>query len=429
MIGSEDLLQFVWKHRLFSQHNLLSLGGKKVLIDRVGLHNHHAGPDFEDAHLLLDDLKWHGSVEIHIRSSDWNAHRHQFDEKYNNVILHVVWEYDSEIRREDGTVPDTLLIKPYISANILPKYRRMMENQYWIPCQNAVSGVDPFYINHWLSGVLVERLMDKTTDIYKLLEQYSGNWEEVTYLVAARSFGFKTNSEAFEMLAKSLPLAILLKNQDKRFLFEALFFGQSGLLKTTKSDEQYVTSLKEEYAYLRKAYSLKPLNAHVWKFLRMRPMGFPSMRIAQFSAFCFSSKHLFSRIIETEDLTLYTKWLSDLPVNDYWKNHYHFNDAKERLHGNQLGRQAINSILLNTIVTVLFAYGKYIGNESHVKRAISLLQTIPVEHNSIVKRYEDIGFKCRSAADSQALLHLKAHYCDLKRCLDCEIGFQIMKKE
>lgn len=426
---SEDLLQFVWKHRLFSQHNLSSLEGKKIIVDQVGQHNHHAGPDFENCRLRIDDIEWHGSVEIHIRSSDWKTHRHQFDKKYNSVILHVVWEHNMEIQREDGTIPATLVINPYILSSVLPKYKRMMENQYWIPCQNAVASIDSFYINHWLSGVLIERLMQKTDYIYQLLDQYSGDWEEVSYVVAARSFGFKTNSDAFEMLAKSLPLKVLLKNKNDRNRLEALFFGQSGLLKSTDSDNPYVTSLKTEYDYLGKVYSLKALDSHVWKFLRMRPMGFPSMRIAQFSAFCFSSKHLFSRIIETDDLTLYKKWLSDLPVNDYWKTHFHFNDTNERVHGNQLGTQAIESILLNTFVLILFAYGKYIGNDSYVKRAIELLETIPVESNSISRRYEDIGIKCRSAADSQALLHLKKYYCDSKKCLDCEIGFQIIKRE
>ena len=334
MVWSEDLLHFIWKHRLFSQHNLQCISRKNLQVIKTGSHNTHAGPDFEGTHLSIDNIEWFGHVEIHIRSSDWDRHKHQEDKAYNNVVLHVVFEHDTDIRREDGTVPETFVLKPYVKETVFPKYKQMMGNMHWIPCEKILPKVDSFYIQHWLSGVLIERLMEKSKEVHELLALYQGDWEEVSYIIAARSFGFKTNSDAFERLTKSLPYKLIAKNGEHKSTIEALLFGQSGLLQNVREGE-YPLILKEEYAYMQKAYSLKRMESFEWKFLRMRPAGFPSMRIAQFSAFCFSSNHLFSKIIDLEDVALYKKLLSDLPVNDYWKSHYHFANETVTVHGHK----------------------------------------------------------------------------------------------
>lgn len=429
MAFSEDLLQFIWKHRLFIQQNLQTASGKKVRINTTGKHNTHSGPDFEAANLSIGDIDWFGNIEIHLFSSDWETHLHQHDKAYNNVILHVVYEHDREIKREDGTVPETLVLRPLIKEDTLSKYKEMMGNMHWIPCERLIGRVDSFYIDHWLSGVVIERLIQKSETVLHLLDQYQGNWEEVCYIIAARSFGFKTNSDAFEMLTRSLPQSLIAKNKENKTVIEALLFGQSGLLDGLETEENYPISLKKEYDYYKRAYSLKKMDKHTWRFLRMRPAGFPSMRIAQFAALCYKSSHLFTKIIETEDITLHFDLLSDLPVNEYWKTHYHFKGKTEKLHGNQLGKQAVNSILLNTVAVMLFTYGQFIGNETYVHRAIRLLENLPSEQNSIIKQFSDLGVKCENAVHSQALIHLKTIYCDQKRCLDCEIGLQIIKNE
>jgi hypothetical protein len=426
---SEDLLQFIWKHRLFNQNNLQTFSGKKLQINKPGNHNVHAGPDFEAASLRINNIDWFGNVEVHIASSDWETHNHQNDKAYNNVVLHVVYHYDSEVQRADGTIPETLVLKPLIKESILLNYRDIMTNMHWIPCERLIGEVDRFYINHWLSGVLVERLIQKSAYVFHLLDQYQGNWEEVCYIISARSFGFKTNSDAFEMLARSLPQGLISKNRNNKLTIEALLFGQSGLLEDLDIEEDYPMLLKKEYDYLKELYSLKKMDKHIWRFLRMRPAGFPSMRIAQFAAFCHSNDHLFSRIIEVEDLTLHDKWLSNLPVNDFWRSYYHFNNKSKKLHGNQLGQQAKHSILLNVISVVLFAYGQFIGNEKYVNRAVELLEGLSSEKNQVIRQFEELGIKCENAAQSQALIQLKTIYCDEKRCLDCEIGLQIIKSE
>jgi hypothetical protein len=426
---SEDLLQFIWKHRLFNQSNLQTYSGKTLHINKTGRHNTHSGPDFEAASLLINNMNWFGNVEVHVSSSDWETHKHQKDKAYDNVVLHVVYYYDSEVKRADGTVPETLVLMPLIKESVLLNYREIMTNIHWIPCERLIGEVDPFYINHWLQGVLVERLMEKSKYVFHLLDQHQGDWEEVCYIISARSFGFKTNSDAFEMLARSLPKGLISKNKNNKLAIEALLFGQSGLLEDYEGKEDYPVFLKKEYDYLKALYSLKAMDKHVWRFLRMRPAGFPSMRIAQFAAFCYSNDHLFSRIIEVEDLTLHYEWLNNLHVNDFWKSHYHFNSISEKLHGNQLGQQGKHSILLNVISVILFAYGQFIGNEKYIIRAVNLLEGLSAEKNQIIRRFNKLGVKCENAAQSQALIQLKTIYCNEKRCLDCEIGLQIIKSE
>lgn len=424
---SEKLLHFIWMHRLFRQQELKTISGKRVQITSAGEYNSHSGPDFEAANLSIDGMRWFGNIEIHIHSSEWNIHQHQYDPAYNNVVLHVVYKYDKEIKREDGTIPETLELYDLVSESVLSNYKHIMGNMSWIPCERLLKGVDSFYIHHWLSGILIERLIEKSEYVQQLLNQYQGNWEEVCYIITARSFGFKTNSQAFEMLARSLPQKIIAKNKHNKLRIEALFFGQAGFLETIDPMEEYPLRLKCEYDYLKNAYSLKKMNKHIWKFLRMRPASFPTMRIGQLAALCYKSTHLFSKIIEVEDHTLHIDLINDLPVDDYWKTHYHFNNKTEKVHSNQLGKQAINSILLNTVAVILFAYGRFLNNEIFIQRAVKLIETLPCEQNTIVRRFDQIGVKSENAAHSQALIHLKRIYCDKKRCLECEIGFQIIK--
>ena len=88
--------------------------GKLITLISVGQHNFNSGPDFFNAQLIIDDQLWAGSVEIHIKSSDWYLHGHEKDMNYDNVILHVVWEHDTEIFRKDNKSIPTLSLKNYV---------------------------------------------------------------------------------------------------------------------------------------------------------------------------------------------------------------------------------------------------------------------------------------------------------------------------
>lgn len=424
---SENILQYIWKYQLFNHSELRTVSGKKLKVTRVGRHNFDEGPDFENAVIMIDEVEWAGNVEVHVESSAWNDHQHQLNPFYNNVILHVVYKYDKEVKREDGTIPETLALISIIDPAVLTNYHNMLNNMNWIPCEKSIHAVDPFHISQWLTTVLYERLIAKSDNVNNLLNEFQGDWERVAFVLLARNFGFLVNSDAFERLARSFPYGLINKYKDKAATIEALLFGQAGMLEQPSFDEEYPRSLQREYRYLQKAHSLKPIERANWKFLRMRPVSFPSFRLAQFATFCFTINHFFAKVIETENLNLWRIRFKSFKVNSYWSTHYHFNKETET-HSTQLGQGAIDLILINTVAVLLFSYGRYVANDSYTERSILFLDNIKPENNRIIQQFKSIGIASKSATDTQALKQLKTIYCANKRCLYCEIGSQIIKR-
>lgn len=426
MTLSEDILHFVWKYRLYDMQRVSTVSGKTLNIVDTGRHNHDAGADFLAARVVIADVEWAGNVEIHIRASDWERHRHHKDKAYNCVIVHVVYEYDKAVYREDGTLLETLELKSLIPAHILPKYRELMSGMYWIPCEKRIHRTSPFHLSQWLSRLLVERFEYRVSAIYSLLAQQRGSWEDTCYIWMARSFGFKVNAQAFEQLARSVPQSVLAKHKHNSLAIEALLFGQAGMLQDIDFEDDYPRKLQGEYEYLRKLHSLRPIDASVWKFMRTRPGNFPSVRIAQFAALCKRSVHLFSTIVDASEPHILKGLFDDLPINPYWQERYRFDSPLAR-HGCQLGARSVDTLLINSIAGILFAYGKYIGKEMYIYKAISLLESLKTEENAVLKRFSALGIQARQAAESQALLQMKAFYCDKKKCLDCGVGLQLIK--
>ncbi len=422
----EDLLHFIWQYRLFNHNGLHTVSGKRLCIQQPGLRNTHSGPDFEQARICLDETVCAGHIEIHLRSSDWNTHGHQYDAAYNPVILHVVYIHDKEVYLADGSVPETLELKPLVAESLFARYRMLMEARSWIPCEQLIAGADTGQAMIWLNRMLVERMECKTEFVIRLLEKQHGDWEEVCHILIARSFGMKVNSGAFETLARSLPSKLLARYRDRPASIEALIFGQAGFLNDV-FQEGYPLALQREYRYLRQAHQLQPMQAAQWKFLRMRPLNFPTIRLAQYAALCTTGYPLLRYILSyARDMP--SGRLASLPVNEYWQTHYHFKHPSG-VHAVQPGNRAIDNILINTFAVVLFAYGKYVGKELYIYQAEQLLSSIKPEANAITGRFATLHMKAQHAGDSQALLHLKENYCDKKRCLKCSIGLQIVKHD
>ncbi|WP_262246644.1 DUF2851 family protein [Parapedobacter soli] len=426
MALSEDILHFVWKYRLFTIQDLRTHSGKRIRVTQTGTHNRNAGPDFLAARVFIDDVEWGGNVEIHVRASEWERHGHHQDGAYNSVVLHVVYEYDKPVYREDGTLLETVVLKDRISASILPKYRELMSGMWWIPCEKLIHSVPPFHLSQWLSRLLIERFEHKIAAIYTILEEQRGSWEDTCYIWMARSFGFKVNSEAFEQLARSLPQSVIAKYKHRPRAVEALFFGQAGMLDEAVFEDAYPQELQREYVHLRRLHALRPMNAATWRFMRTRPGNFPTVRIAQFAALCLRSTQLFAAITDTKEIHLLKSFFNHLPIHPYWLERYRF-DSPGPTHKSQLGERSVEVLLINAIAAIIFAYGKYIGKEAYIYRAIALLEDLKAEDNAVVRRFSALGVQAAQAAETQALLQMKAFYCDKKRCLECGIGLQLIK--
>lgn len=424
---TEDILHFAWKYRLYQPGQLATVGGEDVVVLDVGIHNMDAGPDFLQSRLRIGDTEWVGSVELHIRSSDWMRHRHQQDRAYNNVVLHVVYEHDNDVQREDGTVPPTVAIGSILNPGVLQRHRELMSGMYWIPCEHQLSEVSKIKVDHWLDRMLIERLESRMDQVLALVKECEGNWEEATYRWLARGFGFKVNTDAFEQLARHVPLNLFEKHRTNQIMVEALYFGQAGLLNEENSDGVYTRQLMSEYHYLQKLYGLEPMEGSQWKFLRMRPANFPTLRIAQFTALLSKRGRLFSDILTVSDVREIRTWFEGLHIHPYWQSHYRFGGRPSK-HLGQMGHSSVSLLLINVVAVILFCYGKYMGKETYIYRAIALLEAIQPERNAVLQRFGDLGIQAEAASTSQALLHMKKIYCDKKRCLACSIGTHIIKQ-
>jgi hypothetical protein len=420
----EEFIHYLWKFRLFNRQDYKTVAGESLDIISLGLHNMNAGPDFESSKIIIGDTLWVGNVEIHLRSSDWNRHQHQFDPAYENVILHVVHVHDESIFRKDGTEIPVFEIKDLIPKDIVQNYASLMAGMSWIPCEKHVSSIEPFFLKNWLSRVLVERLEDKLIQVKELLKEYKGSWDDAFYIMLARNFGFKTNAVPFEMLARSLPRQILAKYKNRPSQIEALVFGQAGFLNEMFT-ETYPNTIMQEYRFLKKKHGLKSIDKYLWKYMRLRPRNFPSLRIAQFAALICKSNHLFSKINDEDDIHNLFKLFRDIPLNSYWDTHYRFGKECHQT-TSSLGDESINNILINSVAVFKFAFGFMHGDNEHMSKAINLLEKIGPENNAFINRFKQMNWIPENAAQSQALLQLKKTYCDQKKCLSCGIGIKIL---
>jgi uncharacterized protein DUF2851 len=420
----EDFLHYLWRMRKFNHAALKTTTGVPITIQSTGEHNLDAGPDFSNARIRIGKMLWAGNVEIHIKASDWYNHKHQNDQAYDNVILHFVFDEDQPVFRKNGEPIPCLEIKKRIPAKLVNLYQKIQSNELWIPCQHQFSQVPEITKNLWLDRLLVERLESKTIDVTRSLEKNKNNWEETFYQFLAKGFGVKVNMEPFEQLARSLPMITLSKHKNSLFQLEALLFGQAGMLSTTFEDE-YPIRLQKEYAFLKQKYQLNAIAEESWKFMRMRPANFPSIRLAQFATLIYQSAHLFSKVLAAKNVKELEN-MFEVKISNYWQTHYVFDKLSVK-RNKALGKNRIHLLIINTIVPFLFLYGKLNANELLKEKALAFLEELPPEQNTIISDWRKLGLHPVSAYQTQALLQLKKHYCDNKKCLNCSIGNAILK--
>lgn len=421
----EEFLQYIWQAGLFKTDALKTFDGKQVQVIKPGTLNRDSGPDFFNSRLMIDHMIWSGNVEIHLTSSEWMQHGHQFDAAYNNVVLHVVYEHDQEVVNQMGKPIPTLELRSIIPSNIIARYNHLYQNQNWIPCKQMIGDVDKDKLGPFMYKLFIERLEDKTRFITQDLKQNQQNWEKTFYEYLARNFGFKTNALPFHVMAKSLPMNVIAKHRSNLLQLEALLFGQAGML-DENFEEKYPNQLKKEYAYLKKAYQLEPIHKELWKFATMRPANFPTVRIAQFAQLIHRSQALFSKCMEIRSIHEMEK-LFEIGLSEYWEHHYHFDQVSTKKE-KRLGRLSIENLFMNTIAPFMFAYGKDKLEYSLCDRAVQLMEAVPAEMNGITRNWMELGFDMNNALKSQAFIQLKNMYCTPKKCLSCGIGNQILRQ-
>lgn len=420
----ESFLHFVWQNQYFNSRSLSTHHKEPIQILKVGYHNQLAGPDFKEAELKINGIRWAGSVEIHFKSSDWYRHKHQGDQKYDNVILHVVYDHDQEVYTSDGNIIPTLKLKGIIKPKVLERYQLITENQDIVPCEKQLQTTKVITRLTMLEKVLVGRLQSKAEAVTNLLKSNNYDWEETAYQWLARGLGFKTNAESMEELTKLLPVKVLHK-QSSLHQYEALLFGLSGLLSIDVKDE-YLVSLKSEFKYLSNKYDLKrSLTYNQWHFSGVRPSNYPTIRIAQLAALLYEHQNIFSLFTAFESPEdLIDKLQSN--QSEYWQSHV-VPDKACKLKIRALTKAAKQNLLINTTVPLLVAFSKYKDKPESLGKALNLLMTLPKEENSITRKWSNIGWNVVSAFDSQGLIELYNNFCALKKCASCNIGAELIK--
>lgn len=421
---NESFLHYLWQFQYFDKNELFTSQGESLSILKTGILNSDAGPDFFNAKIKIGNIDWVGTVEIHLKSSDWFVHHHETDSAYDNVILHVVWENDKTVLHKNRELP-TLELKSRVSESILKEYKKLINSSSTIACEKVLIKVDSLVKLSMLDKALMQRLEAKANQVIDLLKLNQNDWEETAYQLFSKNFGFKVNTDPFFQLSRSLPYKIIQK-QNSLIQVEALLFGQAGMLETKTKDE-YISLLFREYQLLAQKYSLtnSRLSPSQWRFLRLRPSNFPTLRISQLASILFSSKNLFSKLIEVDSYGSLKKIL-EAEQSGYWKTHYRFG-AKAKNKVASLGDSSFENIVINTIVPLLVAYGKYKDEQRPTDKALDLLNQLPAEENKITRLWNDLGLKVKNAFDSQALIELHNNFCQKRQCLNCNIGSSILK--
>ena len=437
----EDFLYYIWENRLIDK-DLCTTDGEQVDIEATGYRNTDSGPDFLEAKIQIGDKLWAGHVEIHVKSSDWNRHGHQTDKAYQNVVLHVVYENDDKV----NDLP-TLELKGHFDESLYAHYQTFISTKGWIPCEKSIGKVSPFTRLSWLDRMAVERLESKSEAVTKILESNQFDWEDALYKLLMRYFGLKVNNEAFEYLANILPFKTLLKHADNLLQVEAMLMGCAGFLEDDFTEE-YPLLLKREYSVMKAKFNLLTMPAERWKFMRMRPSNFPTIRLAQMAQLIHKNGCLFSKIREAKNGND-VKTLFDVDASEYWATHWRFAKC-DRLpqcdsptaqesgavglssHGSRktakhLGDATADILIINAVTPLLFCYGKLHKDESVCETALQFLEDTEAEDNAIIRHFAQCGIGAQNAMQTQALLHLYNIYCKRKRCLECRVGNVLLK--
>ena len=422
----EELLHYAWRTRQYNPLLLETTDGLPIQVIHPGRYNQDAGPDFLEAKVKIGDTLWAGHVEIHVCGSDWNKHQHAADPKYQNVILHVVFQDDFPAAVEGRDPLPTLDFHHHLPPELVHRYNDLMMNPAWIPCLPFLHQVDELTWTGWLERMVVERLERKTGDIRNLLENNQWDWESAFYQILASHLGMKVNKDAFMELTRRTPYHTLLKYRDDLFQLEALLFGQAGMLNEDFHDD-YPVRLQKEYRYQQKKLGLTPMPGHYWNFLRLRPSNFPTIRIAQLARIIHTTEHLFSKIVAAES-TKEIHALFSHAANQYWADHYQFDKPSSVHKVKRLGRQLVENLIINVLVPFLFIYGNSKGQDRYRDKALVWLQELPPEKNSIIAQWTNLRRPADNALQTQALLQLKQQHCDFKRCAHCAIGHKILKQ-
>ena len=426
---TEAFIHYIWRTRRFDREALALADGTPVDILQFGNYNIGDGPDFSEGRVRIGDTLWAGHIEMHIKSSDWHHHRHQFDPGYDNVVLHVVWEDDEPVLNARGVALPTLIIADRVDAQLIGRYEELAANEHAIPCESHLDAVPDLVLSGWIERMMLQRLERKTGELHDLLVSKRSDWDAAFFHQLGRCLGLPLNAGAMDQLMEALPVNLLQRYRTDQVALEALLLGTAGLLEEDYLDE-YPRQLRREYEHLAHKHKLRGLHRSIWNFRGLRPASFPTMRLVQLAAVLRVHPGVFQpfldAVAETNPASQMTRLLECEP-HPYWRSHY-LPDRPSQERKKVIGKSAAQTVLINAVVPFLFLYGRLQGRSELEEAAIALLESLPAERNTIIKQWRSVGIVAENAAETQALLTLRKEYCQPRRCLECAIGHCQLKR-
>ncbi|MCS6904909.1 MAG: DUF2851 family protein [Bacteroidia bacterium] len=420
-ILNEKLLHLVWERIYINTQNIKTVCGKNIYILSPGIYNPHQGGDFINAHLVIDDIEWHGSVEIHLTSEEWYKHEHHKDPFYNSIILHVVYQStQTSIIRQDGTVVPELEINKILLPNFFNFVQRF--NTEPILCKAHLDQLDSSFKKGWLQELGKIRLERKAQNLYTQLIQNQNDWNETLWQEFAAYFGGNVNSEPFRRIARNIPYRLIAKYLHQKNWIEALLLGGAGLLDNQDFPENYPRELLQNWQFLAAKHGLHALPPGTLSFLRIRPASFPTLRLAQLAAFLVANPLSTNLLLEP---LLITK--ADIRVSEYWQTHYHFARETKRS-AKKPGKAFLQTLMINALLPLSWLYAQLMQKPVIQTRIINIAQNLTPEENYITKIYRQLNFPITSLLESQATIELYQRYCKNYLCACCEIGKKLIQQ-
>jgi len=421
----EEYLHYLWRLKRLPLNDLTLTDGRKVELINTGWYNLDAGPDFFNGTVIIDGIQWSGNIEIHVKSSDWYLHKHQFDKAYDNVVLHVVLEHDKDVIIHGQAIP-TLELKHKIELNHFEKFSTISNRNIDVPCSLNLNEVDEFNIAQQINVALFQRLERKGEELISYLKRDVQNRKRALLIAIFQSFGGRVNKLPMIELAQIIPVEIIAREKWDIQRIESILFGCAGLL-NIESDDDYVDQLIQHWKILKSKYQLQEMNPVSWKFSGMRPYSFPTFRLAQLSALLFHWDIGFRQSAKCQSIVSELKIAASKPLSSYWENHFRFNQVSKK-HNSKISKNSFNLILINGIAPYLIYLQHLEHDFQYSDLALIILEGVSPEKNNITKSWIKYRISPKNAAESQGLIELKNEFCNFKKCLSCKIGYAILEK-
>lgn len=407
----EYYLHYIWQNNLFdSLEGSRELASSQIDVLDIGIINEDAGADFLNAKIKIDGILWVGNIEIHTRSSQWKEHHHDEDPTYNNVILHIVKEDNQQCISQNGRIIPTAVIK--YSETVYQKAVEFYKQRDYLVCKKYLKEIELSNIEQWIDSLWEKRIRYKEAYILDLLNKTNNDWDEVLYRLLMRYMGFNLNNESMEQVAMTIPYKILQKHRDNLLQVQAFLLGQANLLNAKGLDATLSKKLFEEYSFLKKMYGLTPIDKGLFRFLRIRPNAFPTIKLLQLSMIIHRIELFRQKIINTNNIKdivkLFTFDINDL--NDIPPNYV------------AMSKESIHNIIINIVLPYRYTYAKMYNKKDLKNSSLMLFRQLKFENNRVTRLFPKDIFTQQTAQHSQALLHLYSNYCQKKRCLFCHWG-------